>query len=106
MESGWEISLLLGGGWAGRYQPHVDRYNPLPYVAVDTKWLRAFLENQKHDYDRTVKSWRDRGWLEHEPKKLTRQVPVHGRNVRSVKVTCTELVDAVRADWLDNSQNL
>jgi hypothetical protein len=84
------------GGWAGRYHATGDK----PFVSVAPKWLKAFLEQQKHDYDRTVKTWRDRGWLQHSPGVLTYPVRINGKLARMVTVTCNELMSTITgSDW-------
>jgi hypothetical protein len=90
-------SITPSGGWLGRWQPG-------EYLAVKPAWLREFLERHGHDFDRTVKSWRDRRWLDAAPGAMTTVVRVKGRGARSVKIIAAELLEAVGCASVGSAQ--
>jgi hypothetical protein len=80
-------------GWLGRYDPG-------EFVAVSPEWLRKLLAGEGHDYETVVRAWRDRGWLQCEPGKLTQTVRMGTQTPKLVKVRLTAVENQVETDLL------
>ncbi len=72
-------------GWHGRLEPG-------EYVAVRPDWLKTFLSARGYDYDRIVKTWREKGWIDSRPGALTKSVRVEGRVALAVKIICQDFI--------------
>lgn len=68
------------GGWLGRwdFDPDmaIDRERRHPHVAIYPHHLKAKLEQAGFPYETTLRTWRDRGWLEVEEDRMVRLVRV------------------------------
>lgn len=81
--SGSEMSHEPVRGWAGVWRD--DR----PWLAIAGDGLiKSLLEEHGHDYESVVRQWRDRGWVQADPRngRLTQVIKLGGKSARLVKV--------------------
>lgn len=95
--AGSAFQIAPSDGWHGRFEPG-------EYIAARPDWLKTFLIARGHDYDRTVKSWRERGWIDSRPGALTTHVKIDGRSACIVKITHGEVIGRIETG-LDSSQS-
>lgn len=62
-------------GWYGRWDADAD-------IFFDTKTAMRILEEGKFDAKAIIKIWKDRDWLECDNKSMSKQVRIHGDQVR------------------------
>ena len=62
----------------------IDEDSKEARVAILTEPLRCLLEKHDLRYDSTLSHWRDRGWLDTEPDRLTKTVRIGGRKNKVV----------------------
>ncbi len=77
------------GGWFGRW----DSDHEWKFVSVDPQRLRKFLSDAGYRPEEIFGAWRERGWIECNPKEKTFQVQVRieGSNPRQIKIKRTAL---------------
>jgi len=74
------------GGWRGAWKK-----DDSAYLAFDRVALGDFLREQGYDQEAILRTWLDRGWLHHDPDRLTRRVRIVGVQVRAIAVTAEAL---------------
>jgi len=89
------ISIPPHDGWAGAWKK--DRWN---YIAFQPAKLESILEQQEFDFKASLKTWKDRGWLETDKTGIGKNVRMNNNTVYSycLKKTAIDKIMGVDSD--------